>query len=110
MATGMAIMGFGGGAHDRRALADLLMKHFATPTSVGVKETFLAMGAIYFVAMLAGAFGYRVPPPGWTASGTGPQGDQKSSPSGDDHRRHVHVSQAWKTPQFWLLWACCAST
>ena len=66
MATGMAIMGFGGGAMIGAPLADLLMKHFATPTSVGVEQTFLTMGAIYFVAMLAGAFGYRVPPADWT--------------------------------------------
>ena len=64
MATGMAIMGFGGGAMIGAPLADILMKHFATPTSVGVRETFVTMGVIYFVAMLAGAFGYRVPPAG----------------------------------------------
>ena len=64
MATGMAIMGFGGGAMIGAPLADLLMKHFATPTSVGVKETFVTMGLIYFVAMMAGAFGYRIPPVG----------------------------------------------
>ena len=68
MATGMAIMGFGGGAMIGAPLADLLMKHYATPTSVGVVETFLTMGAIYFVAMLAGAFGYRIPPPDWTVA------------------------------------------
>src|SRR5512145_3429735 len=68
MATGMAIMGFGGGAMIGAPLADLLMKHYATATSVGVKETFLTMGAIYFVAMLAGAFGYRVPAQGWTVA------------------------------------------
>ena len=63
MATGMAIMGFGGGAMIGAPLADRLMKHFATPTSVGVWETFLAMAAIYFVFMTAGAFGYRIPVP-----------------------------------------------
>ena len=68
MATGMAIMGFGGGAMIGAPLADLLMKHFATPTSVGVWQTFVTMGVIYFVAMMAGAFGYRVPPPGWTVA------------------------------------------
>src|SRR4026207_2527819 len=52
MATGMAIMGFGGGAMIGSPLADLLMKHYATPTSVGVEETFLTMGAIYFLTML----------------------------------------------------------
>jgi len=61
MATGMAIMGFGGGAMIGAPLADKLMKFYATPTSVGVAETFLTLAAIYFVFMMAGAMGYRVP-------------------------------------------------
>ncbi len=109
MATGMAIMGFGGGAMIGAPLADLLMKHFATPTSVGVWQTFVTMGVIYFVAMLAGAFGYRVPPPNWTV----PPPVPKERAITTEHAamrppmittRHVHVSEAWKTPQFWLLW------
>ena len=40
------------------------MQRFATPSSVGVWQTFVVLGAIYFVAMMAGAFGYRLPPPG----------------------------------------------
>ncbi|MBA3258772.1 MAG: OFA family MFS transporter [Gemmatimonadales bacterium] len=101
MATGMAIMGFGGGAMIGAPLADILMKHFATPTSVGVQQTFLAMGAIYFVAMLAGAFGYRIPPADWKPAGWTPA-VQKSAMITS---RHVHVDQAWRTPQFRLLWA-----
>jgi MFS family permease len=109
MATGMAIMGFGGGAMIGAPLADLLMKHFATPTSVGVWQTFVTMGLIYFVAMLAGAFGYRVPPPNWTV----PPPVSKERAITTEHAamrppmittRQVHVSEAWKTPQFWLLW------
>jgi MFS family permease len=109
MATGMAIMGFGGGAMIGAPLADILMKHFATPTSVGVKETFLSMGAIYFVAMLAGAFGYRIPPADWKLAGWAPRHRAPTT----EHAalrgemmtaRHVHVDQAWKTPQFWFLW------
>ncbi|MFX9189274.1 MFS transporter, partial [Acinetobacter baumannii] len=65
MATGMAIMGFGGGAMIGAPLADKLMNYFKTPTSVGVWETFLSMGAIYFVFMMIGAFRYRLPPSGW---------------------------------------------
>ena len=109
MATGMAIMGFGGGAMIGAPLADLLMKHYATPTSVGVVETFLTLGAIYFVAMLAGAFGYRIPPPDWQVAPRVPKHRALTT----EHAalrpamittRHVHVDQAWKTPQFWLLW------
>src|ERR1700692_3331526 len=57
MATGMAIMGFGGGAMIGAPLADKLMKFYATSTSVGVWQTFVALGGIYFVFMMSGAFG-----------------------------------------------------
>ena len=110
MATGMAIMGFGGGAMIGAPLADLLMKHYATPTSVGVVQTFVTMGLIYFVAMMAGAFLFRVPPPGFTV----PPPVRRSRALTVEHAtlrpplitlRHVHVDVAWKTPQFGLLWA-----
>jgi MFS family permease len=100
MATGMAIMGFGGGAMIGSPLANILMNHFKTATSVGVEETFLTLGAIYFVAMLAGAFGYRLPPPGWQPAGWAPPPQANAMITA----RQVHVSQAWRTPQFWLLW------
>jgi MFS family permease len=100
MATGMAIMGFGGGAMIGAPLADILMKHFATPTNVGVAKTFVAMGLIYFVAMLCGAFGYRLPPPGWKPAGWTPPALKGAMIT----TGNVHVSQAWRTPQFWLLW------
>src|ERR1700722_4405784 len=48
MATGLAIMGFGGGAMLGAPLSQALMSYFRTPTSVGVAETFVAMGLIYF--------------------------------------------------------------
>jgi MFS family permease len=101
MATGMAIMGFGGGAMIGAPLADILMKHFATATSVGVIETFLTMALIYFVSMTAGAFGYRLPAPGWKPAGWTPP---SPSASGMITTRHVHVNEAPKTPQFWLIW------
>ncbi|GAE50166.1 major facilitator protein [Xanthomonas arboricola pv. pruni str. MAFF 311562] len=101
MATGMAIMGFGGGAMIGSPLADALMRHFATPTSVGVLETFLVMAALYFVFMMAGAFGYRVPPSGWTPAGwTAPVASNNAMITAN----HVHVSKVWGIPQFWLLW------
>lgn len=59
MATGMAIMGFGGGAMIGSPLANILINHFRSPTSVGVAETLLVMGCLYVVCMLIGAFGYR---------------------------------------------------
>ena len=102
MATGMAIMGFGGGAMVGAPLAAALMGHFASPTSVGVWQSFLVMAAIYFVFMIGGALSYRVPPTGWKPEGwTAPA--KKASNSMITHR-HVHVNVAWKTPQFRLVW------
>src|ERR1700712_1269350 len=102
MATGMAIMGFGGGALVGAPLATALMSHFATPDSVGVWQSFVAMAAIYFVFMIGGALGDRVPPTGWKPEGwTAPA---KKNNSAMITTRHVHVSVAWKTPQFRLVW------
>ncbi|MCG8294171.1 OFA family MFS transporter [Pseudomonas entomophila] len=101
MATGMAIMGFGGGAMVGAPLATALMGHFSSATEVGVWQSFVAMAAIYFVFMTAGALAYRVPPTGWKPEGwTAPA--KKANAMVTD--RHVHVSVAWKTPQFALVW------
>jgi MFS family permease len=102
MATGMAIMGFGGGAMIGSPLADILMNHFRTPNSVGVWQTFIAMGAIYFVFMLGGAFGYRLPPAGWRPEGWAPPAPGAKAMMTHDH---VHLRDAHKTAQFWLIWA-----
>src|SRR4029078_6863724 len=61
MATGMAIMGFGGGAMIGAPLANLLMTSLRPPTSGGVGETFVVLAAVYFVFMMSGAFSYRLP-------------------------------------------------
>ncbi|MFZ3289328.1 MAG: OFA family MFS transporter [Telluria sp.] len=103
MATGMAIMGFGGGAMIGAPLADKLMKFYATPASVGVWETFLTMAAIYFVFMMAGALAYRVPSSGWKPAGWVPPAGKAANTMITD--RHVHVSRVWSIPQFWMLWA-----
>jgi MFS family permease len=102
MATGMAIAGFGGGAMIGAPLADLLMKYYATPTSVGVWQAILTMAAIYFVFMMGGAFGYRIPATGWKPAGWTPPASAGSNTM--ITTRHVHVNEAPKTPQFWLIW------
>ncbi len=102
MATGMAIMGFGGGAMIGSPLAADLMKAFATPTSVGVAQTFVVMALVYFVFMMAGAFGYRVPETGWKPKGWTPPPAQVSNTM--ITQKHVHVSKVWGIPQFWLIW------
>ena len=101
MATGMAIMGFGGGAMIGAPLADLLMNFYKTPTSVGVWQTFLTMGAIYFCFMMIGAFGYRIPPAGWRPDSWTPPSETKTMIT----QHHVHLDNAHKTAQFWLIWA-----
>ena len=102
MATGMAIMGFGGGAMIGSPLAADLMKYFASPTNVGVMQTFIVMALIYFIFMMAGAFGYRVPETGWKPAGWTPPPAQVSNAM--ITQRHVHVSKVWGIPQFWLIW------
>ena len=101
MATGMAIMGFGGGAMIGSPLATKLMSHFATHDSVGVWQTFVVLAAIYFVFMLCGALGYRVPPVGWKPAKWTPPVTNTNTMIAS---RHVHLKNAHKTPQFWLLW------
>ncbi len=107
MATGMAIMGFGGGAMVGSPLADILMKHFAGTESVGVWQTFLVLAAVYFVFMMVGAFAYRVPPDGWTPEGWGGVGTktEASDPGRPAPRqRSFTVREACRTRQFWLVW------
>ncbi len=101
MATGMAIMGFGGGAMIGSPLANLLMNHFKTPESVGVWQTLLVMAAGYFIFMICGAFGYRIPPANWRPEGWSPPPSNTTMIT----NRHVHLRDAHKTKQFWLIWA-----
>ncbi len=100
MATGMAIMGFGGGALVAAPLSVTLMKHFETATSSGVMETFVTMGVIYFMFMMIGVVAVRVPASDWKPAGWIPA----AKPQQMITSANVAVSVAWKTPQFWLLW------
>jgi MFS family permease len=100
MATGMAIMGFGGGAMVGSPLGVSLMKHFESASSVGVAESFIVMGILYFISMTIGSLAIRLPPANWKPEGwTPPTAAKKMVTS-----RHVHIDEALKTPQFYLLW------
>jgi len=100
MATGMAIMGFGGGAFIASPLSVWLMRQFSTETHVGVAETFIVLGIVYFCFMMVGAALVRLPPPGWAPEGyVAPVQPKKLITT-----RNVFVYQALKTPQFWLIW------
>ncbi len=94
MATGMAVMGFGGGAFIAGYLNTWLMKELGVPATVAV------LGAGYFCIMLAGSRIIRRPPPGWQPEGWTP-------PTADNAmitKTSVTRNQAIRTPQFYLLW------
>jgi MFS family permease len=102
MATGLAIMGYGGGAMIGAPLAVWIMGRTSSNGVPGVAQAMIALGVIYFVMMAAGALGFRVSPNGWRPAGWVPPA------AGLDNAmissRHVHVGNSWKTPQFWLIW------
>jgi MFS family permease len=100
MATGLAIMGFGGGAMIGAPLADKLMKHFASPTSVGVSQALIVLASGYFIYMMGGALGYRLPQENWRPADWNPDLTKKPLVT----TRQVHLNTAWRTPQFWLVW------
>ena len=101
MSTGMAIMGFGGGALIASPLSDFLMKHFASATSTGVVQTWVVLGLVYLVFMMGGAFGYRVPAKDWKPAGWVPPPEKANSLI---TQHNVTPGDAIRTPQFWLLW------
>jgi MFS family permease len=100
MATGMAIMGFGGGALIAAPLSVLLMAHFKTLISNGVLETFVTMGVIYFMFMMIGVYAVRVPAADWKPAGWSAPAQPKKLVT----TANVAVDMAWRTRQFWLLW------
>jgi len=157
MATGMAIMGFGGGAFFGARIKDFFIqyyykapellsnitesdlitkagKRFAETAeglkevvvvgandvsnmivpgdvgvylvgtgSVGVSETFFTLGLIYFVVMTIAALSYRVPAEGWAPKGWTPPSDAEIEKKMIT-TKHVHIDEALRTPQFYLLW------
>ena len=93
MATGLAIMGFGGGAMVGSPLAMELMAAFRAPGVPGIWQTFVAMGVIYGALMAFGAALVRVPPPGFA-----PAGAMAASSEG------MTAAEAIRTKPFWLVW------
>ena len=154
MATGLAIMGFGGGAMIGAPLISALLETFQRAPEylgaenmvalvteegrrfaetaagkvevviasanqaasfggeagvyvvgtgeTGAASTFLTLGIAYFIVMMFASFQYRVPKEGWKPEGWQPK--PEASSKGMVSRNHVHIDQALKTPQFWLLW------
>ena len=100
MATGLAIMGFGGGAMIGSPLSVGLMDYFESATTVGVAEAFVVMGVLYFISMTIGSLAIRIPPEGWQPPGF----TVKATPARMVTPHHVHIDEALRTPQFYLLW------
>ncbi|MGH9597808.1 MAG: MFS transporter, partial [Edaphobacter sp.] len=100
LATGLAIMGFGGGAMIGGPLASQLMTHFKGAGQPAIPYAMVTMGILYFVFMMFGVFTIRVPHEGWKPKGWEPSEHRSALVTNHD----VAVDEAWKTPQFWLLW------
>ena len=103
MATGFAIMGYGGGAMVGAPLAVWLMGQFSSGDGNAVANTLIVMGVVYFFVMSAGALGFRVPPNGWKPTGWEPTNANNGNAMITEG--HVHLKRAWKTKQFWLIWS-----
>jgi MFS family permease len=111
LATGMAIMGFGGGALIASPLSRQLMGIYdpgydsSVSTSVAsgsaVAALFLTLGIVYFIVMMFGVFTVKVPAPGWRPAGFDPA---KVAAKSLVTSANVSADNAIKTPQFWLLW------
>jgi len=100
LATGLAIMGFGGGALIGAPLATQLMAHFSSPTSTGVAPAMVVMGIIYFTFMMFGTFTIRVVPKDYKPAVT----HAALKPSASITTHDVDLRTSLRTPQFWLLW------
>jgi len=100
VATGMAIMGFGGGAMIGSPLAVALMNHFKGSAPQGVAPTFIAMGIIYLIFMQWGVWTIRVPADDWKPACYVPSEEHNAMIT----TANVSADNAIKTPQFWLLW------
>jgi MFS family permease len=110
LATGMAIMGFGGGALIASPLSRQLMNWYdptydgtigTTPTGAAVAQLFVTLGIVYLAFMMFGAFIIRVPAPDWRPDGFDPSTVKAKSLVTTEN---VSANNAIKTPQFWLLW------
>lgn len=106
LATGLAIMGFGGGALIASPASNALMAHFGggpEPEQLvnGIIPTFIALAIVYALVITGGAYCIRVPHPDWKPAGWDPS-QVKKKPM--QTTKNVSANSAIRTPQFWLLW------
>ena len=102
LATGLAIMGFGGGALVASPLSNRLLGLYAENPADGLVPTFLTLGIAYAILMSLGAYVVRVPSSDWRPAGWTPP----AATAAPSMRTTANVSakNAIRTPQFWLLW------
>ena len=100
MATGIAIMGFGGGALIASPWSSRMLQSFGTSTE-GIAGSFATHGVVYAVFMTVGVLLVRVPPEGWQPAGYRPEAARTGTLI---TTAQVSASNALRTPQFWLLW------
>jgi len=100
LATGLAIMGFGGGAMIGSPLGTKLMAFYKTSGHQPIAAAWITMGVLYFVFMMFGVFTVRVPAKDWKPAGWTPKRNQSALIS----THNVDVNAAFTTPQFWFLW------
>ncbi|WP_156760688.1 OFA family MFS transporter [Microbacterium karelineae] len=111
LATGMAIMGFGGGALVASPVSRQLMALYdptydpadsgAIASGSAVAMLFVTLGVVYFLVMMLGVFNVRTPAPGWKPDHWDPR---TVKPKSLVTTANVSAANATKTPQFWLLW------
>ena len=104
LATGMAIMGFGGGAMIGSPLGTHLMAFYKADGHAAIPAAWVTMGILYFIFMMFGVFTVRVPPQDWKPEGWTPPARQ----SGMISSHNVEVNTAMRTPQFFFLWLVLA--
>jgi MFS family permease len=100
LATGLAIMGFGGGAMIGSPLGTRLMAFYKAGGHQPIADTWFTMGILYFLFMMFGVFMIRVPRDGWKPAGWIPKVNHSALISS----HNVDVNTAFGTVQFWLLW------
>ncbi|MEJ7631219.1 MAG: OFA family MFS transporter [Rubrobacteraceae bacterium] len=102
LATGLAIMGFGGGALIASPLSSTLLSAYASNPVDAIVPSFLTLGAVYLISMMAGAFVVRLPAEDWRPEGWTPPTEEETGSL--QTTANVSANSAIRTPQFWLLW------
>lgn len=106
LATGLAIMGFGGGALIASPASNSLMSYFGGGSETsqlanGLPQTFLTLAILYLIVIALGAYAIRLPHPDWRPKG---YDHTKAVDKPMQTKGSVSADRAIRTPQFWLLW------